>query len=294
MSSNLTASNLFNLSGKVAVVTGGATGLGLMMSEAFAANGATVYILGRRLEALQKTADVHNPSLESKGGKLIPLQCDVTSKDSLKEVTKKIEEQRGKVNMLVVNSGVSGPRSTSSLKDHSNPQEVYECLFNDEVEEWDQVLRTNVAGAYFTTVAFIPLLAKGNDAGGYQSQVITIASIGGLSKQIASGFSYSASKAAAVHLGRNFSNFLIPLKIRSNIICPGLFPSEMTTPSSGDNNKSSGSDLPKERVATIPAGRAGTEEDMAQTALFLACCGFTNGSIVTVDGGSLSNKPSAF
>jgi len=286
---NFTARALFDLTGIVAAVTGGGTGIGLMISQAFAANGATVYIMGRRLDVLQTSASQHGSGLS---GSLIPLVCDVSSKESISTAVQQISQKHGKLNILVNNSGVMNQDRDMTIKDPTDAESVYNTLWQEDFADWDRVFHTNVFGVYFTTIAFLPLLSKGNAEGKYLSQVITVSSIGGLLKRANSGMSYSISKAASTHIGRCMANFLVPLKIRSNIIAPGLFPSEMTTTGSDATNKSEHSELNAEMVKKIPVGRGGEEADMAQTALFLACNGFMNGGLVYPDGGALAVSPS--
>lgn len=277
------------MTGLVAAITGAGTGIGLMIAQGFAANGATVYIMGRRLDKLQNTVKEHGQAFR---GTLIPLVCDVTSKDSLRAAADHIRQQHGKLNILVNNAGVMNQDRDLSIKDPTDVNEIYETMWQEDFNDWDRVFRTNVFGVYFSTLAFLPLLAKANEDGKYLSQVITVSSIGGLTKKSGSGMSYSTSKAASTHIGRMLANFLVPLKIRSNIIAPGLFPSEMTTSGSNSQNKSDPSELPAKLLANITVGRGGEEADMAQTALFLACNGFMNGGIIFPDGGALAVGPS--
>ena len=109
-----------------------------------------------------------------------------------------------------------------------------------EYERWQETFQTNVTAQFFISAAFLPLLGKGRDVTpGYTSSIVNIASISGVMKGSSGGqFAYAASKAAFIHLGRLLATTLTDSKIRVNTIAPGIFPSEMTTGESGENQKS--------------------------------------------------------
>ena len=112
--SSLEAGNLFNVRGLVAVVTGGGSGIGLMIAKALALNGAhKVFIIGRRKEVLEAAAK------ESPHGNIIPLVGDVTSKEALQSIVSHIEQEVGFINVLVANSGIAGPQATSVTPESS-------------------------------------------------------------------------------------------------------------------------------------------------------------------------------
>ena len=134
------------------------------------------------------------------------------------------------------------------------------------------------------SVAFLPLLAKGRDAvPGYTSQIVNVSSISGAMKGSSMGQpAYATSKAAVTHLSRILATLCKDVKVRVNVIAPGLFPSEMTTGKSDEGNKSE-----IKKKMSNPAGRPGNDSDMAATILFLVGKGglFYNGQIVYPDGG---------
>jgi len=223
---SLDASSLFDVKGLVAVITGGGTGIGLMMARALEHNGATVYIIGRRLEVLEKAAkenSLHN--------KIIPLQGDVTSKESLQQVASTIKSQAGYINLLVNNSGISGPAITSPSNTSQSAKEYAESFWAQaSMEDFTKVFEVNVTGMFYTTLAFLELLDAGNEEGrgldGVSSQVISISSIAGFRRDKGiSSFAYQSSKAAVSHLGKILASVLPQWNIRSNIIAPGIFPS---------------------------------------------------------------------
>lgn len=133
------------------------------------------------------------------------------------------------------------------------------------------------------TTAFLPLLQKSTDLHhGYSGCVVNITSISGLVRISQGHFSYNASKGAQIHLNKLLAAEIAKagLKIRMNSIAPGVFPSEMTTQDSKENQKS---EMPKEKKAGLPAGRPGNDRDMAAAILFAVSCQYLNG----LDGGYL-------
>ena len=159
-----------------------------------------------------------------------------------------------------------------------------------EVQQWEDTFRTNVTAGYFMSMAFLPLLAKGRDVTpGYTSSIVNVSSISGAMKGSSSGqMAYGSSKAAFTHLGRMMAATFKETGIRVNTIAPGLFPSEMTAGSSGEDNKSQLSNKPSN-----PAGRPGHDSDMAAAILYLVGPGglFLNHQILYPDGGSTLNQP---
>jgi NAD(P)-dependent dehydrogenase (short-subunit alcohol dehydrogenase family) len=151
-------------------------------------------------------------------------------------------------------------------------------------EAWAETMKTNVTGIYWMSMAFLPLLVKGREVTpGYTSQIVNVSSISGAMKGSSGGQPvYASSKAAATHLSRQLASLFKDVKVRVNVIAPGLFPSEMTTGESDESNKSK-----IEKQLSNPAGRAGKDTDMGATILMLAGHGglFYNGQILYPDGG---------
>lgn len=152
---DFSAQSLFNVDGFVAVVTGGGTGIGLMATQALAANGAKVYITGRRTEALEKAAKEHQPA--SGGGQIIPIgPCDVTKKDDLERLVEAVAKREKSIQLLLCNAGVAGPKAEP---ENTDAEALRSRLWdNEDVDDWQDNYRTNVTAVYFTTVAFLPLL----------------------------------------------------------------------------------------------------------------------------------------
>lgn len=253
-----------------------------MATQALAANGAKVYITGRTREKLDRVTAVH---FGGNTDKVVPLQADITSKESIRSLVKEIASREKCLCVLVNNAGISG--ETQSTAEAKSAKELQTSLFDGSTfESWLDLYRTNVAGAYFTTAAFLPLLqASSEQHAGWSGTVVNITSVSGLIKSAQHHFSYNASKAAAGHLTRMPASEIAAagLKIRVNAIAPGVFPSEMTTGASDDKQKSQ---LPKEQFeGKVPARRPGKDEDMASAVLFATCNQYVNGSTVVVDGG---------
>ncbi|KAL9127809.1 MAG: hypothetical protein Q9217_003393 [Psora testacea] len=291
---HLDASTLFSVKDLTAVVTGGGSGIGLMITQALVANGAKVYITGRRQEALDSVAKQYS----SGPGSIHTLACDMSQKEEVTRLAEEVgkrEEKHG-IHLLVNNAGIARDDNTSfsnaGKPDFNSAQSISEHLLQSEPQHWDDTFRTNVTAQYFTTAAFLPLLGKGREVvPGYSSSVVNIASISGVMKGTSSGqFAYASSKAAFIHLTRMLATTLTSAKIRVNCIAPGVFPSEMTTSSSGDDQKSK-----LDMKMSNPAGRAGNDSDIAACILFLAGPGglFLNNQVLYPDGGNLLVEPAA-
>lgn len=284
---SLHIANLFSLKDHVCLVTGGGTGIGLMATQALAANGAKVYITGRRMEVLKNAAKEHSPhaSQANINGQIIPIgPCDVTSKVDLEKLFADIEAKEKYLSLLVTAAGISGPKG---FPDSSDAKEVKKELWKEGVDEWNATYNTDVTSVYFSTVAFLPLLQAAPKT--QRSSVIVISSMSGMMRHSQAHFSYNAAKAATAHLSNMMSKEFAKTGVRVNSIAPGYFPSEMTMKESDERNKVH---MPDEKVRDkgheVPAGRSGTDEEMAQLVLFLASCGYVNGQIVALDGGVLN------
>lgn len=283
--------SLFDVSGKVALVTGGGTGIGLMATQALAVNGAKVYIVGRTLEKLQRVAEVYGKDI---AGEIIPLQADVSSKSDIAKLYEEIKSREKCLCILVNNAGIAGPTFETEAK---TAEELSKNLFHDEkatFDDWVDTYRTNVPQCYFMTTAFLPLLQAATEhQKGYSGCVINISSISGVVSTMQHHPAYNASKAAVIHLTKMLS-FEIQnnnLKIRVNSIAPGVFPSEMTADESDETQKSH---IPKEKFeGKVPAQRPGNDKDMAQGILFCATNQYLNGQTIPIDGGYIIKYGSA-
>ncbi|KAN0065953.1 hypothetical protein ACQY0O_001087 [Thecaphora frezii] len=272
----LGASALFSLSSKTALVTGGATGIGKMISAAFVRNGCKVYIASRKLDDLQRVATQLShlaPAQETsnRGAMCIAIQADVATKNGCDLLAQEIRKREQRIDILVNNSGLTWGAPMTDF-----PEE----------KGWDKVFALNVKSQFYLTVALLPLLEKGKN-NIEPASVINIASTaaisplaeGGLSPEGSGTYSYQPSKAASLHLTRVLANSLASKFIMVNAICPGVFPSRMTAYGLEENR-----DVLE---AIQPTGRVGTPEDIGGLALFLAsrAGAHVTGTGIVIDGG---------
>ncbi|KAF8588555.1 short-chain dehydrogenase [Ramaria rubella] len=295
---SLQASRLFDISGFTALVTGGGTGIGLMIAKGLASNGARVYITGRRKEVLEQAAAAQQPDLK---GSLVPIVADVTDKKSILALVTEIETKEGKLHILVNNAGQVGPVapffSDPSAPECKDTATLGRALFDSQsLESWGDLYAVNVASLFFVSTAFLGLLEKATkETPGYTSVIINITSISAIMKLAQNHFAYNSAKAGASHLTKLLATELglRNIQIRVNAIAPGAWPSEMT--------RNQGKTLTGEQAnrismgtAPVPANRGGTEEDITAAALYLASragC-YMNGQEIVIDGGYLAVNPS--
>jgi NAD(P)-dependent dehydrogenase (short-subunit alcohol dehydrogenase family) len=180
-----------------------------MATQALAANGAKVYITGRRMEVLENAAKAHCPSLNGSGeGSIVPIgPCDVTKKADLSSLVDQIRQKESHINLLIVAAGIAGPKVEP---DESNASSLSNKLWDGEsVEAWQDTFNTDVTSVYFTTVAFLPLLqaaiksespakAHPHSSHRFAPSVITISSMSGIMRDAQGHFSYNAAKGATV------------------------------------------------------------------------------------------------
>ncbi|KAH8102156.1 rhamnolipids biosynthesis 3-oxoacyl-reductase [Cristinia sonorae] len=271
---DLKISSLYSVKGKIAVVTGGGSGIGAMIASAYVQNGAKVYIASRKEKQLKEVADALN--------KLGPGSChyvvaDVSSKAGCDALANAIKEKESKIHILVNNSGATWGAPYSNVP---------------EKEGWDRVMNLNVKGLFYLTVALTPLLEK-DSTNLDPASVINISSVASLvavteaSALAAKGdglWSYHTSKAAVNHLTAQLAVTLAKKNIHVNAILPGVFPSKMTAFafSRKDVNMAEGQ----------PTGRLGSAQDMAGLALFLAspASAHITGACIPIDGGTTISR----
>lgn len=258
---DLKIANLFEVKEFVCLITGGGTGIGLMAAQALAANGAKVYITGRRKEVLENAAQTHSPDpKESETGEIIPIgPCDVRSKSDLERLYAEIASKEKYLSLVITAAGIPGPKAPPESDDASKLKEI--LWSKESPEDWNDTYNTDVTSVYFTTVAFLPLLAAAPP--NHTSSVIVISSMSGLMRHAQGHFAYNAAKGATAHLSKLMSREFAPTGVRVNSIAPGYFPSEMTMKTSDERNKV---DMPDEKVKnkghSVPAGRAGKDEEI--------------------------------
>tara|TARA_B110001450_G_scaffold218231_1_gene212562 strand:+ start:25 stop:807 length:783 start_codon:yes stop_codon:yes gene_type:complete len=254
--------NLFNLKGKIALVTGGSRGIGAMIAEGFVRNGVKTYISSRKSDPCDKKAKEL-----SKYGECISIPADLTDMKEMDKLVHKIKNKETKLNILVNNAGAAWGAS-----------------FDDFPEiGWDKVMDTNVKSVFFLTQKLVDILETSASTSD-PSRIINIGSIDGLGIPRAETYSYPASKAAVHQLTKVLANRLANRNINVNAIAPGPFESNMmahTLEEYGEQIKSS-----------VPRGRIGVPEDMAGASIFLSsrASSYITGSIIPVDGGSLISR----
>lgn len=235
--------------------------------------------------------------IKSAGGSLNPLELDVNDKSSIQNAVQLIEKSDGYLNILVNNAGVKSQKTDVDSAEEDVDKFV-KSLFSLEREDWFKTLETNVIAVYYVSVAFLPLLIKGNEkyrsthetGTPHPSSILIISSMSGITQETQGGqFPYQVSKAGAIDLTSLLAKeFGRPkINVRVNSIAPGYFPSEMTTGESNEQNKSHVSADNYREKKDVIADRAGRDEDMAQAALSLVCNQYINGQILSVDGGWL-------
>ncbi|KAH8104837.1 short-chain dehydrogenase [Cristinia sonorae] len=290
-SSALRLDQIYDLKNRVALVTGGGTGIGWMIAQGLAENGAKVYITGRRKDVLERSAQSFNANKSASGGEIIPLVMDVTDKESISNAQKEIQAKEGKLHVLVNNAGITGPVSRffndTTAPEHKDAETLGRAMFEHEsFEEWANVYKSNTFSIYFVTMAFLGLLAKGSeDTEGYTSCVVNITSISGIIKVAQCHFGYNSAKAAASHLTKMLATefALKKIPVRVCAVAPGVYESEMTAARLAADSV----DKVGLGVVSVPVQRPGTAGEVAGTVIYLvspAGC-FTNGQEIVIDGG---------
>ena len=197
--------NLFNLNGKIALVTGGSRGIGAMIAEGFVRNGVKTYISSRKSDPCDKKAREL-----SKYGECISIPADLTDMNEMDKLVTKIKDKETKLNILVNNAGAAWGAS-----------------FDDFPEiGWDKVMDTNVKSVFFLTQKLVDILETSASTSD-PSRIINIGSIDGLGIPRAETYSYPASKAAVHQLTKVLANRLANRNINVNAIAPGPFESNM-------------------------------------------------------------------
>jgi NAD(P)-dependent dehydrogenase (short-subunit alcohol dehydrogenase family) len=247
----------FSLEGKVAIVTGASSGLGVAFAKALAEAGADVAIGARRVEKLEETAKL----IEATGRRALVVRTDVTKPEDCQALAQAAHDQLGSVDILVNNAGDGG--------------EYYPAT-EDPPEHFRRVVDLNLFGSYWMAQAAGRFMLPG-------SSVINISSVMALTTAKMPAAGYSSAKAAILGLTRDLAaQWGVDKGIRVNAILPGTFPSEQTAGYS-ENYKA------KVIKARIPIGRLGDPEDAAATIVFLAsdASSYITGVALPVDGGVL-------
>ena len=249
---------LFSLSGKKALVTGGGRGIGRTIALALAEAGADVAVASRNLE---NCVAVAVEITKSTGRIAYPDKLDITSKESVAELVESVREKLGSIDILVNNSG-----STWGAPLEDMP-----------LEKWEQVIRTNLTGTFLMTQAVVPLMKEHR-----WGRIINVSSIVGLVSPpyFMNTVGYTASKGGILSLTRELAVKLAPERIVVNAIAPGFFPTKM----SGAFIQKYGEQIRESN----PTKRIGEEDDLKGVVVFLAsqAVSYITGQVIAVDGGS--------
>lgn len=248
---------MFDLTNKVAVITGASSGLGKQMAKAFAEQGAVLVIMARRIERLEELKN----ELEAKGTKCLAIKCDVTQTEEIENAANLTEKTFGRVDVLVNCAGASKDKGVLEMTD----------------DEWDFTINTDLTSVFKVTRSFANIMKKNN-----YGRIINISSMYGLVGNTAiSTVAYHSSKGGVVNFTRAVAAELAKYNITCNAICPGYFETELTkavleTPQFQEFAK-----------RTVPLGRYGKEGELNAGAIFLASeeASYVTGSILTIDGG---------
>ncbi len=250
--------DLFDLTGKTAVVTGGSRGIGLMIARGLLEAGAArIYISSRKAEGCEQAA-----AELIEYGQVTAIQADLSTEAECVRLAAEVGTRERELHVLVNNAGATWGAPLGEFP----------------ASAWDKVLDLNLKAPFFLTRAFLPLL----EAAGTQddpARVINIGSIDGLHVPMLPTYSYSASKAGLHHMTRVLARELGPRHITVNAVAPGPFESKMmaaTLRSFGDAI-----------AQAAPLGRIGRPDDMAGVAVYLAsrAGGYVTGAVIPVDGG---------
>ena len=248
--------DLFSLTGRTALITGGSRGIGRMIAAGFLKAGARVYISARKAAACDATADALCAL-----GPCVSLPADVSTEAGMRGLVAAYAAREQHLDILVNNAGAA-----------------WAAPFDEFPESgWDKVMDLNLKSPFFLTQALHGLL-KAGAARGHCAKVIHIASIDGVSVNPQDTYSYAASKAGLIHLTRRMALRLAPEGIVVSAIAPGAFASDMNRIARDQS----------EAVAKlIPAGRIGVDDDMAGAAIYLASRAgdYVVGATLVVDGG---------
>jgi NAD(P)-dependent dehydrogenase (short-subunit alcohol dehydrogenase family) len=246
------------LKDKVAIVTGGASGIGKAMCKALAAEGANIVVVDLDGQKGKEAA-------KEIGGKSISLQADVTSSASMNKMAEEIDRQFGRIDILVNNVGV---RITKPFLDHTDA-------------DWNTMIQTNLTGPFLCSRAVVPFMKRAGK--GRIINTASIASFVGRPNRVA----YVSAKAGLLGMTRAMAIDLGPMGITCNAIAPGSINSPMNAAQAADAEHDWGKET--------PMGRWGTAEDIANAAVFLALddSSYITGAELKVDGGWVSTKARA-
>lgn len=249
------------LSGKIALITGGGTGIGLDIAKKYVEEGAYVYITGRRENKLQEAVSTIGKNIDY-------VVADVTKKEDMEKVAEKIKNEKGKLDILIANAGVGN----------------YIAIEDVTLEEFNRVMYTNVLGTYYCAQVCLPLMKEG-------STIILNTSVTA-SLGLPNFSLYIAAKSAMKSFIHTWTNELRDRKIRVNALAPGIIPTDAVGKELGRDPQKE-KELQEYRATLIPANRVGNVKDISNAAIFLGSdeSSYVNGIELLVDGGLAAIYP---
>jgi 2-deoxy-D-gluconate 3-dehydrogenase len=249
-------SGLFDLSGKVAIVTGGNGGIGLGMARGLADAGADIAVVGRN----ETKSNAAVADLRDRGIRAISVTADVTDKAAVAAMVERVKRELGRIDILVNNAGINIRKAPQAL----------------EIEEWESVIRTNLTSAFLCSQAAYPVMKQA--VGGKIINIGSMLSIFGASFAPA----YAASKGGIVQFTRSCAVAWAADNIQANAVLPGWIDTDLTKRARAEING-----LHERVLARTPAARWGAIDDFAGIAVFLSsnASDFVTGAAITVDGG---------
>ena len=252
----MNARQIFDLTGRVAIVTGGSVGLGRQMAEGLAEMGANLVLCARKKERCERAA----AELQKLGVEVLAFGCDVKEPGSIQEVADATVKQFGSIDVLINNAGTSWGAPVESMT----------------LEQWNKVIETNLTGSFLFSQAVGKIMIKQR-----RGKIINMASVAGLrgSPPRFSAIGYSASKGGVIIFTKDLACKWGMHNIQVNAIAPGWFPTDMSEKVIERNKET--------LLAGIPLGRFGGPNDLKGAAIFLASAAsdFVTGHILVVDGG---------
>lgn len=292
-------------------------GLGLAMASALLQTGASkIYLLARRESVLNdaiKTLATSSAAPSNASEVLAAVPCDVTDQSSVSAAVAQIQRETGHVDVLVNNAGVIGPKNGQAIYKATSIEEMRDALLMG-FSQWEPTMAINTQAVIGVSAAFLPLLEAANTRRGWapgkvtaegearkqdgaalaaigadsrddrMAQIITVASVASFMRFCTAGLAYNASKSAAAHLSKMMGSFLAPWGIRSNVVAPGPYPSEMNAKGGTFG------------TGQVPQGRMGDFEDISGLTLFLVgrAGAYVNGTVQVTDGGRMGGFPGTY
>jgi NAD(P)-dependent dehydrogenase (short-subunit alcohol dehydrogenase family) len=249
----------FRLDGKVALVTGGSRGLGLQIAEALGEAGGSVAITARREPGLQDGLS----HLTSMGIRGMAVACDISKNDQVESAVRAVLEQLGQIDILVNNAGATWGAPFEQIP----------------LDAWDKVIRTNVDGTFFVSRAVgLHMIERGQ--GGRIINIASVAGLRGTDPSVLPALPYNTSKGAVVNFTRALAASLAEHDITVNCICPGFFPTKMSSVTIQRSEQ--------RIIDATPLRRLGNDQDLKGLAVLLAssASAYITGQVIAVDGGA--------